>query len=176
VKPGRVVRKTIISRPGFFAAGAVLMYFCDPDRGRTRRTRTAAQAKAAGRHQIHRVVGDSERQARYLRGRAKGAVIRATGGGQYHPESDVDLREHLRQVIHSLPMRDLAVNVDVAKGVATLRGQVGSVSEQSGVRAAVAAVPGVVRVEDLTHLPGDPAPNKASALGVHASQPATPTT
>jgi hypothetical protein len=159
----RLARKAAFSRAGFLTAGAALMYFWDPDRGRSRRVQIASQARAAPRRRIRQTVHQSERRAHYVQGRLRGAAVKARGGGSYHPESDADLREHLRQVIRSLAIPTGDVTVDAAKGIATLRGQVRSDHDQAALRAAVAAVPGVTNVEDFMHLPGMMAPNKAAA-------------
>lgn len=163
----RLTRKVLTGRIGFLAAGATLMYLYDPDRGRTRRTRTAAQARGVARRQVRHAVNESERRLHYAEGQVRGAAARARGGGRYHPESEVDLREHLRQVIRSQPTHFPEVSVDVARGRAVLRGEVPSAQQQVELRAAVSAVEGVEVVEDLTHLPGQPAPNKAAARAIH---------
>lgn len=163
----RLTRKALTGRLGFLAAGATLMYLYDPDRGRARRTQAAAQAGGAARRQIRHAVNESERRLHYAEGQFRGAAARARGGGRYRPESDVDLREHLRQVIRSQPTHFREVSVDVARGHAVLRGEVPSAEQQVDLRAAVAAVEGVDSVEDLTHLPGQPAPNKAAARAIH---------
>lgn len=163
----RLTRKLMTGRLGFLAAGAALMYLYDPDRGRARRSRAAAQATGAARRQVKHAVTGSERRLHYAEGQLRGAAARARGGGRYRPESDVDLREHLRQVIRSQPTHFPEVSVDVARGRAVLRGEVPSAQQQAELRSAVAAVEGVEVVEDLTHLPGQPAPNKAAARAVH---------
>jgi hypothetical protein len=142
------------------------MYFFDPDRGRGRRTQLVSHMEGVVRRRVRRTTSETKREAHYLEGRLKGVVARARGQGHYHPESEVDLREHLRQVIHSLPVPTTDVTVDVAKGKVSLRGQVHTPEQQAQIRRAVTAVPGVSQVEDFLHLPGTVAPNKAEALRV----------
>lgn len=148
------------------AAGAAVMYWLDPDRGRSRRTRFRSHSQAVVRGAVRRAGGETSRHAHRLEGRLKGVAMRASGHGRYHPASDVDLREHLRQVIHSLPVPTSDVNVDVCAGRASLRGQVACLEHQRLICAAVARCPGVEAVDDFLHLPGMPAPNKLAALTV----------
>ena len=54
--------------------------------------------------------------------------------------------------------------LDVVDGVVTLRGELDSSEEIDDIGARIANVDGVVEVKALVHLPGEPAPNKASAL------------
>lgn len=162
-----ILRKAATSRAAFFAAGATLMYLYDPDRGRSRRTRMASHAEGVVRRRTRSVAREAEGQVHYLQGVLKGKIVKARHGGQYHPESDVDLREHLRQVIHTLPIPTMDVNVDVAEGVATVRGQAASEDDRQRITEAVRKVPGVTKIVDYTHLPGTEAPNKAAVLHVH---------
>jgi hypothetical protein len=148
--------------------GAACMYWFDPDRGRSRRVRFRSHTRAALRRRARRARDGTSRQAHFLQGRLKGAAMRAAGHGRYHPGSDVDLREHLRQVIHSLPVSTGDVTVDVCAGRASLRGQVDSPEDQQLIRTAVAKCPGVDDVDDFLHLPGTPAPNKLAVLNVTA--------
>lgn len=163
----KLIRRLATSRVGFLAAGAGAMYFFDPERGRGRRTRTVSYAGAVARREARDAFKEVEHRVHHLQGTVKGDVARATGHGVYHPESDVDLREHLRQVIHTLPGPTGDINVDVCNGKATLRGQATDEKQHALVTVAVAGVPGVTGVEDFLHLPGQEAPNKAAAL--HAS-------
>ncbi len=164
-----MVRKLVTSRVGILGIGAGVMYLFDPDRGRSRRTQLVSHLEGVVRRRVRRTTTETKQHAHYLEGRLKGVVARARGEGRYHPESDVDLREHLRQVIHSLPVPTSDVTVDAVAGKATLRGQVRSSEEQAEIRKAVAAVPGVREVEDFLHLPGTVAPNKAGVLRVSAA-------
>jgi osmotically-inducible protein OsmY len=150
-----------ILRPALLVgAGAALAYLFDPERGTARRHQLRDQALARAR----RTAGDVDRQARFTQGRVEGMAARAHGGGEFHPESQTDLREHLRQVVAEQPFATNDVTVDVVDGVAALRGQVGTPEEINALRSVVAGVDGVDRVESYLHLPGTPAPNKAEAM------------
>jgi osmotically-inducible protein OsmY len=156
----RLVRKAMFSRLGFLAAGAGAVYLFDPERGQARRAQLSSQLQGAARRQARQAVGGMKGQAN----RAEGKIRQATGAGEYHPESQVDLREHLVQVIRSLPFPTTDITVDVDGGRASLRGQIDSVEHQDQVRQAVRAVDGVAEVDDYTYLPGQVPPNKADAL------------
>jgi hypothetical protein len=156
--------RKIVSRLFTASVGAGVMYFMDPDRGRARRARTKDQLAGFVRHKLRRATRTVEREVHYAGGRAEGLLAKAAGGGHYRPESQADLREHLKQVIAELQFPTSNVNVDVANGVATLRGQVETRAQAEAVVAKVGAVLGVERVENLLHLPGERAPNKAAAI------------
>lgn len=149
------------------SVGAALMYWSDPDQGRSRRTRAASHTRAVLRSMARQAGGKTSRHTRYLEGRLKGAAMKGAGHGRYQPESDADLREHLRQVIRSLPVASSDVNVDVCAGKASLRGQVQHFQDREFICGAVAGVPGVEEVEDFLHLPGEAAPNKMAVLGLN---------
>jgi osmotically-inducible protein OsmY len=143
------------------AAGAAVAYFLDPDRGRARRARARDQAAAA----VRRRKEDAERQARYARGQAEGVAARAEGGGRPQPEDDGDVVQSVRQALAGLEVRVDDVTVEVVDGVVTLRGQVPDEQAKSAVERATGGAAGVREVQSWLHLPDEPAPNKASALG-----------
>jgi hypothetical protein len=144
----------------------MLMYWFDPDRGHSRRSRAMSHAGGVVRQGQRRASRRAGRQARHIEGRLKGAAMRASGKGRYHPESDADLREHLRQVIRSLPVPTGDVTVDVSAGRAALRGQIELPEHRLLIRSEVAKVCGVRAIESYLHLPGTPAPNKYASRNV----------
>jgi osmotically-inducible protein OsmY len=87
------------------------------------------------------------------------------GGGRFRPESDVDLREHLRQVIRTMHLPGEEVNVDVNDGTVAIRGQIQTAEDRARILDAVRQVAGVSRIEDYMHTPGTPPPNKAPVTG-----------
>lgn len=165
----RLARKLAFSRLGFLAAGAGAVYFLDPERGPARRAEAGQKGEAFARQQLRM----AEKQKDPLQGQAEAMASGGAAGaggpgpGQCNPESQMDLREHLRQVIHSLPARTTDVTVDVRDGVVALRGQVDSQADRDAVRAAVREVNGVRQVEDFMHLPGEEPPNKAEVLQLY---------
>jgi hypothetical protein len=161
----KLLVKTMTSRVGCLAIGAGAMYLADPDRGRSRRVQMTQRAEGLVRRNARHMVRRTEAEQRYLMGRLEGVMAQARGRGQFHPESEVDLREHLRQVIRSLPVKEHLVNVDVCGGVVTLRGEVADEEQRARLLDAVRRVQGVGELKDLTHLPGQPAPNKEAPTG-----------
>lgn len=155
-----MARSRILRPAMLVGAGAALAYLFDPDRGAARREQLRDQALSRAEH----TAEDVDRRARSARGRVEGMTARAHGGGEFTPESQVDLREHLRQVVAEQPFPTTDVTVDVVDGVAALRGQVGTPEEIHALRSAIAGVAGVDRVESYLHLPGTPAPNTAEAM------------
>lgn len=155
--------KKAISKLFVAALGAGGMYFLDPDRGRSRRARAKDQLGGLVRRNVKEASLAVGREVRYAEGVAQGMAAKAAGGGHYRPKSETDLREHLRQVVAELRFPTTNVTVDVAEGVATLRGEVASPDEADAVVKQVSSVAGVLRVENFLHLPGEPAPNKVAA-------------
>jgi len=145
---------------GGAAVGAAAMYVFDPDRGHRRRVMFRDRSRSALRHEYRQANRAVRQRVVDTENRIEGAVVRARGGGRFHPESDVDLREHLRQVIATVDFSTKDVNVEAVRGVATLRGQVETVQQQDRLIVEVEGVPGVLSVRSYLHLPGVPAPNK----------------
>ena len=142
------------------AAGAAVAYFLDPDRGRARRSQTKDQAAAT----LRRRKADAAREARYLEGKAEGVAAQARGGGRPRPEDDVDVTHGVRQAFTAAGVPTDDVTIEATDGVVTLRGQVPSEDEKRRVEKAAKSAAGVREVQSWLHLPGQPAPNKASAL------------
>ena len=151
----RLMKTAIIA-----GAGAAAAYFFDPDRGVGRRHQLRDQARSNLRKGTERV----QRRTRYQEGRLAGLEAEAAGKGQPHPGSDREVVDLVKQELGRLELDTSQVVVDVAEGVATLRGQVGDATAKATLEAEVARVPGVTRVENLAHLPGEPAPTKAASL------------
>ena len=80
------------------------------------------------------------------------------------PADDLTLRDRVESEVFRNP--DLPkgqINIDVESGVVTIRGQVDNAYQIANVEKAVMKVPGVAGVENLLHVDGTPAPNKAQA-------------
>ncbi len=147
-----------IRRIATFAAGATAMWFLDPAQGHRRR----AVARDKVRSRAKRIERAAERADRYEAGVVAGEEARARGKGRYREHGFVDLREHLRGEIHRQGVVDVNVDVD-AEGRVTLRGEVDRRHHDDVVRT-VTTTDGVSELIDLTHGPGEPAPNKAPAI------------
>jgi BON domain len=146
-------------------AGGAIVWFGDPQQGRRRRAVTRDKVASLRRRAL-RAKGRAER---YQAGIQTGEAARQQGGGQFHAHSYTDLREHLRGEIHRLGLSDVNVDVDEDRRV-TLRGQVGD-GQHDAVLGVVATTAGVAEVIDLTHRPGEVAPNKAAAVAASARLP-----
>jgi osmotically-inducible protein OsmY len=154
----RARRRTVLLAAG---AGAAAAYFFDPQMGRTRRTKARDKLGAAARRASRRLG----RLGRRTGASGYGAWMKAT----HHVQQPKDLDEAaLTHKVESEVLRGPSVpegiSVNVEDGVVVLRGQVDSPERMTELTAAVLRVQGVTGVENLLHLPGEPAPNKAKAL------------
>jgi gas vesicle protein len=138
------------------AIGAVAAFLFDPQRGRARRAqlldRGAAWARDAGR--------ELDRSARELSSTVEGkvAALRA-GENQARMPNDASLAMKVESELFrdtEVPKGD--VNVNVEQGVVVLRGEVADAAASERLEKAARAIPGVWEVENLLHLPGEPAP------------------
>jgi hypothetical protein len=161
-----IVRATLKLVEGA-AAGAAAAYLFDPDRGRARRARLRDQVAA----RLRRRTRWASHRVRDVENRTRGLAARATGHGRFHPTDDRDVAEHRRMVLAGLDIPTGDVAVEVVDGVVRLRGEVRIHAFMDRIVGAVSQVPGVQRVENLMHVPGQPPPNKADAL--RASRPTT---
>jgi osmotically-inducible protein OsmY len=86
-------------------------------------------------------------------------------GTQPRPaEDDLTLRDRVESEVFrdpDLPKGD--INFDVENGIVTIRGAVDNAFRIATIEKAVFKVPGVIGVENLLHVTGTPAPNKAQA-------------
>lgn len=146
------------------AAGALVSYLLDPRRGRARWTTMRDRAGAELRRDRRRLT----QRVHYERGRMTGVVHRLSHKTDGPPPDDRALVDRVRSMaLGRIP--DLAHNmtIDACNGVVTLRGQLDNLADIGRAEAAVRRVPGVDRVENLLHLQGENAPNKAQALRAH---------
>lgn len=146
-------------------AGAIGMYLLDPSQGRTRRKQTAAQLRSRCRRAAH----DTERRLRDRQHRRHGEEVELLGAGRFRPVDDRSLATHLHQVLAELDVPTADVTVEVVDGTVRLRGQLPTSADIQRVLKAVAAEPGVERVQHFLHLPGEAAPNKLAALAASRS-------
>lgn len=148
-------------------AGAAIMYFFDPEMGRTRRAKASDKIGAWFRG------GSSElqRKGRYIGSTVEGKMQAASHAGQETvPPNDPALAAKIEsEVFRDFPKGGL--NVNVVDGVAFLRGELDSDERISALEQAVRKVTGVVDVQNFVHLPGQPAPNKEPAAGIDVENP-----
>jgi len=143
-------------------AGAAVVYLFDPERGRARRALLADWVGARLRVGWRTV---NELSARTSNGAAafpqRMVQLRSS---RPRPADDLTLRDRVEsEVFRNADLPKGQINFDVESGVVTIRGQVDSAYQIAYVEKAVLKVPGVAGVENLLHLDGTPAPNKAGS-------------
>ncbi|HET6379474.1 MAG TPA: BON domain-containing protein [candidate division Zixibacteria bacterium] len=136
--------------------GAAAAFLFDPQRGRTRRIqlgdRTAALVRGLKR-------GLARRQ-RAVTSTLAGKAQAARHAGE---EGPLPNDEALAAKVTSELFRDPSVpkggiNINVEQGRVVLRGEVPDEGMRRALEKSAAAIPGVWDVENLLHLPGEPAP------------------
>jgi BON domain len=136
--------------------GAAAALLFDPDRGHSRRVRLADQAGALVRR-TRRSVG---RQRRLLLSRTAGgiAALRARGRAS-SPANDATLKERIEsELLRDRAIPKGAININAEQGIVVLRGEVPDAAMRAKLEERAAAIRGVWYVENLLHLPGEPAP------------------
>jgi len=154
-------RNLVVVAGSAAATAAVVAYFFDPDRGRARRSRTRQRIDAIAR----RILRKTEKAGRLVGAQAYGATQKLIhAGSERPPENDVVLKEKVEsEVLGQDKHAKAKINVNVAQGVVSLRGELDSEKKIAELVQDVRKVKGVVDVENLVHLPGRPAPNKQPA-------------
>ena len=142
-------------------AGAITAYFFDPQQGRARRAQFIDWSGARlrrGWRAIDRIRARTSANASTFPEK----MVSLRSGPR--PADDLTLRDRVESEVFRNP--DLPkgqINIDVESGVVTIRGQVDNAFQIANVEKAVMKVPGVAGVENLLHVDGTPAPNKAQA-------------
>ncbi len=139
------------------AAGVTAYHFLDPDRGRGRRAQTADQLAARARERAREL----RQRVDYRAGEVKGVVAERVGRLRpAEPLNDQTLKHKVEsEVFGSGRFPKGSIVVDAYEGTVALRGQVETLEQRDALLEAVREVEGVSEVEDLLHLPGEPAPN-----------------
>lgn len=153
-------RRTIAALLGV-AAGAAAQYFLDPVQGRRRRMQTKDQVLA----RVRRIEDRTRKTSRRVQDRAVGLAHEAVRTeDDLWPENDQVLIDKVRSdILGAEEWRPYAINVDTARGVVTLRGQVDRPDQINALEGAVLKVAGVIEVENLLHLPNTPPRNIRTA-------------
>jgi BON domain len=156
-RPSR--RRTVLLLLAGAGAGYLAAYFLDPERGRARRTEVVRKLGGVGL-EANRMAQRTTVLATDKASSVKSRVLSRSGS----PETDdLTLLDRVESQVFgdpAIPKGD--INVMVVEGKAVLRGQVAE-SQIGAIEAAVRKVVGVKDVENLLHVAGTPAPNKASA-------------
>jgi hypothetical protein len=138
------------------ALGAVAAFLLDPDRGRGRRLRLVDQGTAIGR----RAVRLANRQRRLLGARTAGALSALQArGGQPESANDATLKERIEsELLRDPKVPKGSININAEQGIVVLRGEVPTDAMREKLEKRASAIAGVWSVENLLHLPGEPAP------------------
>lgn len=126
---------------GAFAAGALAMYYLDPDLGARRRALLA---------ELVRSGFPAPRRERVRQGRAYHRVTRAD------PQSDAELRDQIQARLGRLVSHPGAIDVSVSDGVVRLSGRV-LAKEREGLLQQVQEMPGVQKLVNAMSAHDNPA-------------------
>jgi len=138
-------------------AGYLAAYFLDPERGRGRRAEVVRRLGGIGL-EANRMAQRTTVLASDKASGIKSRVLSRTGSAE---TDDLTILDRVETEVFgdpAIPKGD--INVMVVEGKAVLRGQVEE-PQIGAIEAAVRKVVGVKDVENLLHVPGTPAPNKA---------------
>lgn len=139
--------------------GYLAAYLLDPERGRSRRTEIARRLGGIGL-EANRMAQRTTVRATDKASGIKSRVLSRTGSAE---TDDLTILDRVESEVFrdpAIPKGD--INVMVVEGKAVLRGQVEE-PQIGAIEAAVRKVVGVKEVENLLHVPGTPAPNKAGS-------------
>lgn len=145
------------------AVGAAAAYLFDPVRGKSRRAILADWASARLRRGL-RAANTLGRYSSKTVGALPQRMVPISSTKQRPAEDDLTLRDRVESEVFrdpDLPKGD--INFDVENGIVTIRGAVDNAFRIATIEKAVFKVPGVIGVENLLHVTGTPAPNKAQA-------------
>lgn len=124
------------------AAGAAVMYYLDPDRGRRRRALVRDQVLSIS----HETGGMARARGKRAADRMKGLVARGRARLRpAEPESDAQLRDRIRSRLGRIVSHPRAVHVDVDRGRVSLSGHI--LAED--VDALMSSVHGMAGVHDV---------------------------
>jgi hypothetical protein len=162
-RPRRELRAWLAGWLAAGAAGALGMYFLDPDRGRGRRSLARDRLGESVRRGFHAL-------GRTGRGAAAGSHALVQQARHRHPEewsvpNDATLAQRVRSELFrdpDLPTERITINAEA--GIIVLRGEIERPDQIRAVEDAVSGMAGVRGVRNLLHLPGTPAPERGSVL------------
>ncbi|HEY7463977.1 MAG TPA: BON domain-containing protein [Candidatus Limnocylindria bacterium] len=135
--------------------GAVAALLFDPARGRARRARLLDQSAAT----VRRGLRDSTRSMRFAGSTLTGRFAALRGG---HPATGIDNDATLKERVESELLGDPnvpkgALNINAEQGIVVLRGEVPDEDMRADLERRAGQIRGVWYVENLLHLPGEPA-------------------
>lgn len=151
----------------FFLAAVIgggLAYFLDPNKGAGRRT--------TAKDKLFSLFGQGAQQAAqkasYYGGQAAGVVRETVPHTPDNPNpDDKTLKDRVESEVSRGPAVSRAnLNINVADGIVELRGEFDTQEQIDQIVEQVRQIPNVKGIHNYLHLPGTPAPNKASVLEV----------
>jgi osmotically-inducible protein OsmY len=148
-------RSALWAALGGIVGGVLGALLLDPQRGKARRAQIADQGAAT----VRRAVRGMQRQARRVGSDVEGAAhaLQHRGGGAADL-NDAALAGKVQSELFAdpaIPKGD--INVNVERGIVVLRGEVSDVKLGRELERAAARIPGVLGVQNLLHVPGEPA-------------------
>jgi osmotically-inducible protein OsmY len=158
-RPRRSKKKTAAAAGAVGAAGAAGAYFLDPESGKRRRHIARDRIAAVTRKGAAKI----RRQVEYRKGRAAGTVeqVRSDLAPEKPAANDQQLSERVQsEVFRPADVPKESINVNVEDGIVYLRGEARTPEEHDELAEKAAKVDGVRRVENLLHLPDEPAKMK----------------
>jgi len=158
----RRVGEDLLALTAGVGLGAGLMYLCDPDRGRSRRSQLMSEATGI----LHRSEDNLAKRGKDLLNRVQGLAVRVAE--EIAPEeqpTDEVLTERIRSRMGHLVANPHEVQVHVENGVVTMEGKLAH-SERHHLTDEVREMHGVKRIN--AHLGSRPAFNPALLIGIGA--------
>ena len=138
------------------AVGATAALLLDPARGRSRRAQLVDRSAALGR----RALRSGEREARFVSSwiAGKADAIRALGEpAEWANDATLNVRVESK-LLGAPEVPKCMININAEQGIVVLRGEVPDETMREKLAARAGEIEGVWYVENLLHLPGDPAP------------------
>ena len=144
-------------------AGLAMMYFFDPERGRSRRAQTADRVTSSLRRAGRRAGQAARRASAEAYGFSQ--QVRHMGPDAGLPENDAVLAHKVETVLFRDPSIDKGrININAEDGVVVLRGTAETPERLREIEDRVRAIDGVRDVRSRLHLPDTPAPGRPEAL------------
>jgi hypothetical protein len=163
---GMAVRYGVVAAFAMTVGAGFAMLF-DPAAGRRRRARSRDKAAKAWHQGSKRTARSGRRAMSFARGQSQRTMHAVQS--HHYDNSDLVVLDRIESTVFrdpDLPKGQL--NIDVVHGRAVIRGAVTSPYWIREVERRVREVPGVERVENLMHMMGTEAPNKADAIEASA--------
>lgn len=157
---GRVLAAGAIGAIGA-AIGAGLAFLFDPQRGHARRAQLADRSAAF----LRGAVRGAGHRARRIRTTMEGRMSAIGHGAGESMPNDASLATKVETRLFRDPeVPKGAININVEQGIVVLRGEVPDAGVGERLEREARSIPGVWEVENLLHLPGEPAPTQRTAV------------